>query len=89
MRRVSKLLVAMILSGTATSVAAQSFNQELGRYRAAKLQCEEAFQLRLEQPRNGCMGQCRVHAEATRDRCLATAERRYGEALRRALRIRR
>ena len=89
MKSVSRVLAAIVLLGTATSVAAQSFNSELNRYRVAKFECEEAFRLRLERTRNACIGQCLTQAEASRDRCLATAEQRYGEALRRALRIRR
>jgi catalase len=85
-KSVSRLLAAIVLLGTATSVTAQSFNQELGRYRVAKYECEEAFRRATQV---NCGQACQTAATERRTRCLATAEQRYGEALRRALRIRR
>lgn len=86
MKSVSRILAAIVLLGTATSVTAQSFNSELGRYRAAKFDCEAAFRRATEV---NCGQACQTAATQRQTRCLATAERRYGEALRQALRIRR
>lgn len=86
MKSVSRLLAAIVLLGTATSVTAQSFNQEMNRYRAAKFDCEEAFRRATAA---NCGQACQAAATERQARCLATAEQRYGEALRRALRIRR
>ena len=76
----------MIVLGTATSVTAQSFNQEMNRYRVSKFQCEEAFRRATEA---NCGQACQTAAVERQARCLAAAEQRYGEALRRALRVRR
>ncbi len=86
MKSVSRILAALIVLGTATSVTAQSFNSEMNRYRVAKLQCEEAFRRATDA---NCGQACQAAAAERQTRCLASAEQRYGEALRRALRIRR
>jgi len=85
-KSVTRALAAIILLGTATSVTAQSFNQEMNRYRVSKFACEEAFRRATEA---NCGQACQTAATERQTRCLAAAEQRYGEALRRALRIRR
>jgi hypothetical protein len=74
----------LLLLGSATAVTAQSFNQELARYRASKIDCEQAYLRLIER---GCRGQCLTGANERKTRCLATAESRYAAALRRALRL--
>ena len=84
MKRVSKYLAALVLLGSATSVTAQSFNQQLARYRASKIDCEQAYARAIER---GCRGQCVVVANQRKTQCLAAAESRYAAALRRALQL--
>lgn len=86
MKSVSRICAALLVLGTATSVTAQSFNTELNRYRTSKFQCEEAFRRATQA---NCGQACQTAAAERQTRCLATAEQRYGEALRRALRVRR
>ena len=72
----------------ASSASAQTFVEEVNRYRAAKQVCAEAYERRLERQRN-CVGSCLSAATSQRNRCLAGAERRYRAVLRRELRPRR
>ncbi len=83
MRRIAKLLVGLGVIGAAGAAQAQSFNQEWQRYRASKFECAERHRQRVE---GNCDAICRRAADDRQAHCLAAAERRYEDALRRALR---
>ena len=72
----------------ASAASAQSFVEEVNRYRSTKQVCAEAYERRLERQPN-CVGPCLAAATSQRDRCLSAAERRYRAVLRRELRPRR
>jgi hypothetical protein len=78
----------MVAFACASAASAQSFVEEVNRYRSAKQVCAEAYERRLERQPN-CVGSCLRAATSRRDRCLAAAERRYRAVLRRELRPRR
>ena len=87
-RRVWRISAGLAAMACASAASAQSFVEEVNRYRSAKQICAEAFARKLErQP--GCAGSCLAAATSQRDRCLTSAERRYRDVLRRELRLHR
>ncbi len=84
-RNLWRLVAAAAAMACVPAASAQTFNQELNRYRFARQACAAALEQRLERPA-GCVGACLTAATVRRDRCLAAAERRYAAVLRRELR---
>jgi len=80
---IARIGVGLVGLACASGAAAQSFNQELARYRAAKSDCARLYQDRVGQ---GCDEACRKAAAERQAACLSKAEERYGAAIRRALR---
>ena len=64
--------------------AAQSINREQIRYELRQRDCREAYRQQLERSRDPAAA---TAAAARRDRCLASAERRYIRALRVQMRL--
>jgi hypothetical protein len=87
-RRVWRISAGLAALACASAAPAQTFVHDVNRYRAAKQVCGETFARKLERQPN-CTGSCLAAATSQRDRCLAGAERRYRDVLRRELRSRR
>jgi hypothetical protein len=86
MKRLARIGIGLAALGCATGAVAQNFQQSLTRYRAAKAECAESYQVRLAR---ACDADCRVKAASQNSKCLTAAEERYRAALRRELRPRR
>lgn len=86
MRRIARIGTGLMALGCAAGAAAQSFNQSINRYRAAKAVCAEAYEARLAR---ACNADCKTRAAAQQTQCLAAAENAYRAAIRRELRPRR
>jgi hypothetical protein len=85
-RRIARIGIGLVALSCAAGAAAQSFNQSINRYRAAKAVCAEAYQERIERR---CNAACRTAAAARQTKCLSAAEETYRAAIRRELRPRR
>ncbi len=82
MTRILRIGIGLVALGCGPGAAAQSFNQELARYRSAKSVCAEMYRNRIERE---CDAACQTEAAARQTKCMAKAEERYSAAIRREL----
>lgn len=79
MNKCTGIGIAILALWLPAGATAQSIQREQVRYELRQRDCREAYRQRLER---GCGPACRTAAAARRDRCLASAERRFVQALR-------
>jgi hypothetical protein len=79
----TKIAIGLVALWLPAGAVAQSIQREQIRYELRQRDCRDAFRQRVEL---NCDQACRRAAETRRERCLASAERRYVQALRVQLR---